>query len=142
MVSCFDGHLYAFNHDEAIREIAKEVVAANQVMEEHGWHGIDVSYLAIEEIAKDKAVILSTHILPEASRLCDRVLILDRGVCRADDTPEALSRALSERPRLRLVARPRGQVQEHLARISAVTVVAAGMGSAGASTRNSPVAAS
>ena len=79
----------------------------------------------IEEIAKDKAVILSTHILPEASRLCDRVLILDRGICRADDTPEALAKALSERPRLRLVARPRGQVQEHLARISAVTVVAA-----------------
>jgi ABC-2 type transport system ATP-binding protein len=79
----------------------------------------------IEEIAKDKAVILSTHILPEASRLCDRVLILDRGICRADDTPEALSKALSERPRLRLVARPRGQVQERLARMSAVTVVAA-----------------
>ena len=79
----------------------------------------------IEEIAKDKAVILSTHILPEASRLCDRVLILDRGICRADDTPEALAKALSERPRLRLVARPRGQVQEHLARIAAVTVVAA-----------------
>jgi ABC-2 type transport system ATP-binding protein len=79
----------------------------------------------IEEIAKDKAVILSTHILPEASRLCDRVLILDRGICRADDTPEALSKALSERPRLRLVARPRGQVQERLASMSAVRVISA-----------------
>jgi ABC-2 type transport system ATP-binding protein len=79
----------------------------------------------IEEIAQDKSVILSTHILSEAARLCDRVLILDRGVCRADDTPEALSRALSERPRLRLVARPRGQVQDHLSRLEKVTVVAA-----------------
>jgi ABC-2 type transport system ATP-binding protein len=79
----------------------------------------------IEEIAKDKAVILSTHILPEASRLCDRVLILNRGVCQADDTPEALSRALSERPRMRLVARPRGQVQQYLDGTSAVTVIAA-----------------
>jgi ABC-2 type transport system ATP-binding protein len=79
----------------------------------------------IEEIAQDKSVILSTHILSEAARLCDRVLILDRGVCRADDTPEALSRALSERPRLRLVARPRGQVQEHLSRLEKVSVVTA-----------------
>ena len=78
----------------------------------------------IEEVAKDKAVILSTHILPEASRLCDRVLILDRGVCRADDTPAALSKALSERPRMRLVARPRGQVQDHLARNEAIHVIA------------------
>ena len=79
----------------------------------------------IEEVAKDKAVILSTHILPEASRLCDRVLILDRGVCRADDTPDALARALSDRPRMRLVARPRGQVQEYLDRVPAINVVAA-----------------
>ena len=60
----------------------------------------------IEEIARDKAVILSTHILSEASRLCDRVLILDRGICRADDSPETLARVLSERPRLKVVARP------------------------------------
>ncbi|RKZ13575.1 hypothetical protein DRQ53_05995 [bacterium] len=68
----------------------------------------------IEEIAKDKAVILSTHILPEASRLCDRVLILNRGRCVADDTPAALSRALGERPRLKLVATPFEQVRQQL----------------------------
>lgn len=35
------------------REIAHEVLAANRMMDEHGWRSIDVSYLAIEEIARE-----------------------------------------------------------------------------------------
>ena len=35
------------------REIAQEVLAANRIMDEHGWRSIDVSYKAIEEIAKE-----------------------------------------------------------------------------------------
>ena len=77
----------------------------------------------IEEIARDKAVILSTHILSEASRLCDRVLILDRGICRADDSPETLARVLSERPRLRVVARPFADVRARLAAIDGLRIV-------------------
>jgi len=77
----------------------------------------------IEEIAKDKAVILSTHILSEASRLCDRVLILDRGICRAEDSPEALARALSERPRLRVVARPFADGRSCLAAMEGLSIV-------------------
>jgi len=33
----------------------------------------------IRELAKDKVVILSTHILPEAKETCDRVVIINRG---------------------------------------------------------------
>jgi ABC-2 type transport system ATP-binding protein len=77
----------------------------------------------IEEIAKDKAVILSTHILPEASRLCDRVLILDHGACRAEDSPEALARALSERPRLWVVARPFPDGRSCLAAMEGLRIV-------------------
>jgi ABC-2 type transport system ATP-binding protein len=77
----------------------------------------------IEEIARDKAVILSTHILSEASRLCDRVLILDRGICRADDSPEALARALSERPRLKVVARPFAVARARLAAFDGLSIV-------------------
>jgi len=40
------------------REVAREVNTANRLMEEHGWHGIDVSYLAIEEIAKEVLKLL------------------------------------------------------------------------------------
>jgi regulator of PEP synthase PpsR (kinase-PPPase family) len=35
------------------RTIAREVLEANRSMEEHGWRSIDVSYLAIEEIARE-----------------------------------------------------------------------------------------
>ena len=77
----------------------------------------------IEEIAKDKAVILSTHILSEASRLCDRVLILDRGICRADDSPEALARAMSERPRLKVMARPFADARSRLATLEGLSIM-------------------
>jgi len=77
----------------------------------------------IEMIARDKAVILSTHILSEASRLCDRVLILDRGICRADDSPETLARVLSERPRLKVVARPFADARARLAAIDGLSIV-------------------
>jgi regulator of PEP synthase PpsR (kinase-PPPase family) len=35
------------------REIAQEVLVANRIMDEHGWRSIDVSYKAIEEIARE-----------------------------------------------------------------------------------------
>ena len=33
--------------------MAREVNEANRLMEEQGWRGIDVSYMAIEEIARE-----------------------------------------------------------------------------------------
>jgi ABC-2 type transport system ATP-binding protein len=39
-----------------------------------------------------KTVILSSHILPEVSATCDRILIIDRGKIVADGTAEELSR--------------------------------------------------
>jgi regulator of PEP synthase PpsR (kinase-PPPase family) len=33
--------------------ISREVIAANRIMDKQGWHSVDVSYLAIEEIAKE-----------------------------------------------------------------------------------------
>ena len=38
----------------------------------------------IREMGKDKTVILSTHIMQEVREMCDRVVILDHGVIRAD----------------------------------------------------------
>lgn len=35
------------------RSVSREVLWANDVMEERGWRGIDASYLAIEEIARE-----------------------------------------------------------------------------------------
>ena len=47
----------------------------------------------IRSLAPERTVILSTHILPEVTRVCRRVLIIDRGVLVTDDTPERLGRA-------------------------------------------------
>ncbi|WP_028319959.1 ABC transporter ATP-binding protein [Desulfatiglans anilini] len=44
----------------------------------------------IQEMAREKAVILSTHILEEVDAVCTRAIIIDRGRIAADDTPGAL----------------------------------------------------
>jgi ABC-2 type transport system ATP-binding protein len=48
----------------------------------------------IKEIGREHAVILSTHILPEVSMVCSRVLIVDGGKEVAEDTPENLMQQL------------------------------------------------
>ncbi len=44
----------------------------------------------IHEIAKDKCIILSTHILEEVDAVCTRVAIIAKGRVVADETPEKL----------------------------------------------------
>ncbi|MEW6094229.1 MAG: ATP-binding cassette domain-containing protein, partial [Chloroflexota bacterium] len=58
----------------------------------------------IREIGKERTVMLSTHILPEAQQLCDRVLIINKGHIVAEDTPENLQARLmgAERAILRV----------------------------------------
>ena len=46
----------------------------------------------IRTMAKDKAIILSTHILEEVSALCSRVIIIAKGEVIADETPDSLMR--------------------------------------------------
>ncbi|HDD35251.1 MAG TPA: ATP-binding cassette domain-containing protein [Candidatus Desulfofervidus auxilii] len=45
----------------------------------------------IKNLAGKKTVILSTHILPEVSMVCTRVLIINKGEVVAEDTPENLT---------------------------------------------------
>ncbi len=45
-------------------------------------------------------VVLTTHSMEEAERLCDRVLIMDHGRIVALDSPDALIRSLGEQKRL------------------------------------------
>jgi len=44
----------------------------------------------IANMAKDKAIIISTHILEEVDAVCSRAMIIDRGRVVADGTPEEL----------------------------------------------------
>ena len=50
--------------------------------------------------AKGKTVLLTTHFMEEAERLCDRVAILDHGKIVALDTPAALIRGLGTEERV------------------------------------------
>ena len=45
----------------------------------------------IKELAEERTVILSTHILPEVSMTCSRVIIINNGQISAVDTPGNLS---------------------------------------------------
>lgn len=45
----------------------------------------------IQNLAKDKIVIISTHILEEVSAVCTRAIIINRGKLVVDDTPAGLA---------------------------------------------------
>ncbi len=56
----------------------------------------------IKGLAGEHTIILSTHILPEASQTCDRVVIINRGRIAAVDTPENLTTQLKGSERVQL----------------------------------------
>ena len=59
----------------------------------------------IRDLGKEHTVVLSSHILPEISATCRRILIIDKGRIVASDTPENLSRRLSGATRLQLLVK-------------------------------------
>lgn len=46
----------------------------------------------ISSFGREHAVLISTHLLPEATRICDRVAIINHGELLAIDSPEELSK--------------------------------------------------
>ena len=75
----------------------------------------------IRELGKEHTVLLSSHILPEVSELCDELIIIAGGKLIARDTPERLAALSSGGMRLRLtVSGPADAVKEILQRIPAV----------------------
>lgn len=53
--------------------------------------------------SKGKTILLTTHFMEEAERLCDHVAILDHGRIVALDTPAALIRSLGEEDRISFI---------------------------------------
>lgn len=45
----------------------------------------------IKEIGHEKTILFSTHIMQEVEHICDRVIIIDKGIIIADDTIEKLT---------------------------------------------------
>ena len=91
--------------------------------------GLDPSQIVeIRQLIKNlegaHTVMLSSHILPEVSQLCHRVIIINRGQIVASDTPENLSRQLGQGSRvLMTVAGPDDQVTAALTAVSGVNRV-------------------
>lgn len=59
----------------------------------------------IRHLGGDHTVVLSTHILPEVSMTCSRVLIINKGRVVAEDTPENLTHRLKGSRPIRLEVR-------------------------------------
>ena len=75
----------------------------------------------IRELGKDRAVLLSTHILPEVEAVCDRVLIIDRGRIVAEGTPAELRGKLAGAPAIRVVVRGAVAAGDAFANLPGVT---------------------
>lgn len=56
----------------------------------------------IQDLAEDKIVIVSTHILEEVEAVCDRAIIIAQGKLLADDTPDALCARSTHHQAIRL----------------------------------------
>jgi ABC-2 type transport system ATP-binding protein len=78
----------------------------------------------IRELGQERTVLLSSHILPEVSQVCTRVLIIHKGHIVAEDTPEGLTARLQGAARLIVqVARPSPEVEAALSAVPDVETV-------------------
>lgn len=75
----------------------------------------------IKALGKNHTIILSSHILPEVSAVCDRVVIINKGKIAAIDTPENLSKKLGDYTRFTItIAGPENKVRDALAQVYGV----------------------
>jgi len=78
----------------------------------------------IRELGKEHTILLSTHILPEVSMICGRVVIIHEGKIVAEDYIENLSSIIKGGKRIRLeVQGPAEKVAEHLLQIKGIRQV-------------------
>ncbi len=78
----------------------------------------------IRELGRERAVLLSTHILPEVETVCDRVLIIDRGRIVAEGTPRELRTGLAGAVVVRAAFKGTVPAREALERIPGTVSVA------------------
>lgn len=75
----------------------------------------------IKELGKEHTVLISTHILPEVSVICERVIIIHEGKIVAKDSIENLSSLISGSKRIHLeVTGPAKKIAEQLRRIEGI----------------------
>lgn len=75
----------------------------------------------IKSLAGDHTVLLSTHILPEVSQTCTRVLIINEGKIVAEDTAERLASRVRGAEHIHLqVAQPAPEIATEIEKIQGV----------------------
>lgn len=80
----------------------------------------------IKSLAGSRTIILSSHILPEVSAVCERVVIINKGEIAAVDTPQNLSQLFSGAVRTSVtVEGPPDEVKRIINRIEGITRVEA-----------------
>jgi ABC-2 type transport system ATP-binding protein len=78
----------------------------------------------IRRLGRNRTILLSTHILPEISMICERVIIIHKGKIVAQDSIENLSAILSGGNRIHLKIRgDAGKVTERLKQIESIQSV-------------------
>ncbi len=78
----------------------------------------------IRGLAGDHTVLLSTHILPEAQAVCERVVIINHGEIVAEDTPQALTAQLRQAQTVFVkVAQPADNISRLLREMPGVSAV-------------------
>lgn len=78
----------------------------------------------LRDLGGEHTLILSSHILPEVSQTCERVVIINEGRLVAVDTPAALSHRLRNAQRVAVrIDGPRADVLSRLQAIPGVTAV-------------------
>ncbi|MDD4296769.1 MAG: ABC transporter ATP-binding protein [Ruminiclostridium sp.] len=75
----------------------------------------------IKALGKNHTIILSSHILPEVSAVCERVVIINKGKIVAVDTPAELSKNLDDYSKFTMtIAGPEKRVKDILTQIYGV----------------------
>jgi len=83
----------------------------------------------VKELGGERTIMLSSHILPEVSQICERILIINRGQIVATDTPANLTTQLRRTLEVRLhVDGPEAEIKEAIGAVEGVLQVKAGTG--------------
>ncbi|WP_028974678.1 ABC transporter ATP-binding protein [Spirochaeta cellobiosiphila] len=78
----------------------------------------------ITKLGQEHTVILSSHILPEVSAICNRLLILNKGKIAASDTPENLAKMMEGTNQIQLkIKANQDNIRSAIKDMKAVTLV-------------------
>lgn len=83
----------------------------------------------IKKLGKSHTVILSSHILSEIQAVCDRIIIINKGVLSADGTADSISQSLTNKHRMtaRISGADKNTISDALRAIEGVKYVRADM---------------